>query len=427
MNDFRALERVAVAAIVVVFAMGCAPSAPSTSPTSRPTQVATSSIGPSPLASSVPSTTGTPSTTTGWQPIPDQISISNVGLRDVVWTGSRFIAIGTDLEHGGGAVLDSSDGLSWQRQASGPEDAAYLVALAAGPRGIVAIGDIDEHRSSWVSDDGLTWTSRADAFVAFDPAADTFVLINDAIATDDGWLAVGAEHPVCMDDCGLPPIRAIVWTSTDGLEWTRVLDQGPFKGGAMSRVTRGGPGYVAVGWAGDHAAVWTSIDGRVWLRVPDTAQFHKPVGSDSEFTVLMFGVEAAGGQLIATGSIGTTSGETSPLAWWSPDGTDWSLVGADRQFGVRLGTFVSMPGGYLVIGVPGDHGCPTGSIWSSHDGTFQELVTASTGSGWPCSPGNPVSTDLNIGGAAASPERLVLVGAAEETEGLPVIWVHELP
>ena len=42
----------------------------------------------------------------------------------------------------------------------------------------------------------------------------------------------------------------------------------------MSSVTVGGPGLVAVGWDTMGAAVWTSVDGITWSRVPhDEAVF----------------------------------------------------------------------------------------------------------------------------------------------------------
>jgi hypothetical protein len=78
---------------------------------------------------------------------------------------------------------------------------------------------------------------------------------------------------------------AAVWTSVDGLTWTRVPHNEAVFGGpsnqSMLDVVVGGPGLIAVGYAHDgvdrDAAVWTSPDGLTWTRVPhDEATFGGP-------------------------------------------------------------------------------------------------------------------------------------------------------
>ncbi len=74
-----------------------------------------------------------------------------------------------------------------------------------------------------------------------------------------------------------------MWTSPDGFTWSRVPDDEAVfstsgtlgdKDEAMLSVTAGGPGLVAVGVdsvddCGWDSAVWTSPDGVAWSRVPD--------------------------------------------------------------------------------------------------------------------------------------------------------------
>ena len=73
---------------------------------------------------------------------------------------------------------------------------------------------------------------------------------------------------------GLVAVGSAVWTSPDGTTWSRVpYNEAVFGGGAgMASVTAGGPGLVAVGAYGSldggDAAVWTSVDGITWSRVP---------------------------------------------------------------------------------------------------------------------------------------------------------------
>jgi hypothetical protein len=73
-----------------------------------------------------------------------------------------------------------------------------------------------------------------------------------------GLVAVGSDDSAGDAD-------GAVWTSPDGLTWTRVVDLAEALGGTggqdMARVVAGGPGLVAVGFdsaAGNlDAAVWT--------------------------------------------------------------------------------------------------------------------------------------------------------------------------
>lgn len=74
-----------------------------------------------------------------------------------------------------------------------------------------------------------------------------------------GLVAVGADYY----PSGLA--ETPVWTSPDGITWTRVPDDETVRG-SMTGVIVGGPGLVAVGAGGK---VWTSVDGITWSRVPN--------------------------------------------------------------------------------------------------------------------------------------------------------------
>ena len=77
------------------------------------------------------------------------------------------------------------------------------------------------------------------------------------------------------DDFQDPGIAAVVWTSIDGITWSRIPHQEPVFGGIgdqeMMSVIAGDPGLVAIGsdWARDEvdAAVWRSPDGVTWSRI----------------------------------------------------------------------------------------------------------------------------------------------------------------
>lgn len=79
----------------------------------------------------------------------------------------------------------------------------------------------------------------------------------DIARTDDGFVAVGADH----DD---GQTSGAVWISSDGLSWSRV-ESPTFSGTVMRAIAAGDPGLVAVGIE----SIWFSPDGTEW-NVVDT-------------------------------------------------------------------------------------------------------------------------------------------------------------
>lgn len=107
---------------------------------------------------------------------------------------------------------------------------------------------------------------------------------------------------------------AAVWTSVDGIIWSRVpYDEAIFGGPidqAMTSVTAAGAGVVAVGFDGVDdfsrngnddeldGAVWTSVDGITWSRVPDDAA---AFGAGPKPVWVMNSIVAGGPGLVAVG------------------------------------------------------------------------------------------------------------------------------
>ncbi len=231
------------------------------------------------------------------------------GLSTVVRGGPGFVAMGGPGPFGLGerAVWTSPDGLSWTQVGDGgfsaeaPGDAT-IELLAVGP-GLVAVATGDGVEPAvWTSPDGVSWTRVAD-----DPAASAYVAMSGLTEGGPGLVAVGAAGG-----------GAAVWTSPDGLSWTRVPENDAvFSDAAMSAVVTGGPGLVAVGHtADDRAAVWTSPDGLTWTRLPDDAV-------DVRRSEPLVTVVEAGGHLVAIGEEGTP--------WYSTDGTSWTVIPHDDE------------------------------------------------------------------------------------------------
>ena len=147
-----------------------------------------------------------------------------------------------------------------------------MFAVASTGSGLVAVGADrsggDADAAIWNSPDGITWSRVPHDEAALGGESDQFV--NDVTVGGPGLVAVGHEGPLFADT------DAAVWTSPDGITWSRAPHDEAVFGGendqSMTSITAGGPGLVAVGRdsSGDDsdAAVWTSADGITWSRVP---------------------------------------------------------------------------------------------------------------------------------------------------------------
>jgi hypothetical protein len=282
-------------------------------------------------------------------------------MSSVTAGGPGLVAVGQDWSRAYGsraAVWTSVDGVKWSRVVHDEAvfgDASVFSVIEGGP-GLVAVGSTEpgDNRSMpfnvdavvWTSVDGLTWSRVPHDETVFGGSDDQHMW--SVTAGGPGLVAVGTDGS-----------DAAVWTSVDGFTWSRVPhDETVFGGGAeqsMFSVTVGGPGLVAVGWDGSDedfdAAVWTSVDGITWFRVPhDETVF----GGDS--TQTMEAVTVGGPGLVAVGRDGPGSDSSPPApsshaaVWTSIDGITWSRVPHDEAvFGGGAG--YSM--GSVTVGGPG--------------------------------------------------------------------------
>jgi hypothetical protein len=426
-------SRLAQTGFIVLFVVGCsstttpAPSAAnptSTSPgptaaVTSGTSAATPSSSPSPSGEPTSGTSGT-----GWQRAADQPGLTDVQLAQVVWTGQRFLAAGT-LFDGSAGILDSTDGQTWHKQAPFGQQSS-VVQLISSPNGVLAVGAFGANARSWSSKDGLSWTA-APFTAGLRPAKDRMLRMNGAVRTPTGWLAVGEEDTPCSVGCEENPrlwVRAVVWTSKDGLSWSQEPASTALTHAAMTDIVPGGPGYVAVGGAPDrptvfdgsaHAVVWTSADGRRWARVPDVPLFHAPTGTDQTFGTWMAAVAPGSGGLVAVGTVGTQAGTGSALAWWSADGRTWSRGTSTTFLDGQLLSVAAVPGGFLAAGPSGPDSC-LGGTWSSKDGTS-----------WTCVATDPGFTDFAASAAAGSATIDVVVGVAASVAPDSIVWTRALP
>ena len=278
-----------------------------------------------------------------WSRVPqDETVFGGSSMRSVTAWGSGLVAVGSEFglfddvpdlaeDEGDAVVWTSVDGITWSKVPHDEEvfGAAFMNSVIVGGPGLVAVGGTDWHRTNgdavvWTSVDGVTWSRVAhDETIFGGPKSQTMY---DVVVGGPGLVAVGREGDDHGWDNSLDNAAA-VWTSVDGITWTRVPHDetvfgtggnprtGTSPGPVMLSVTAGGPGLVAVG----RKAAWTSPDGVTWT----------PIADDVTARSFMTGVTARGPGLVAVGL-----GSSGVTAWTSVDGTTWSQApGDDAVFG----------------------------------------------------------------------------------------------
>lgn len=317
---------------------------PGSASSARPTQTPPPVLSPTPSISPAASPSRAPAKAPAagpWRPVPDQKAVAKEQFLDVVWTGERFVAAGW------GAFLDSVDGITWHRRAK-----SGAVAVAAGPGGVVAVGGL----SSWQSKDGVKWASSAHGLPARHPDATS---VADVVATVDGWLAVGVESEMpCASYCS--PIRAIAWTSRDGLKWSRVPHQQSLAKAEFATVARAGDLFIAGGSKGRRGVLWRSPDGVTWSRIAG-ATFASASGRD--FMTSVTGVAARENVIVAVGMDGSQESSRARAWWVSGDGA-WASAKVEQPRRGQILSVTTTPDGFLAVG-PSDGGGCRGGIWES--------------------------------------------------------------
>jgi hypothetical protein len=413
------------------------------STTVQPTVTTVPPTTVAPFATTVPPVV--PATPMTWDRVDDRVAfggdggqtMTDIAVRDGVAVAVGFDDADRDLD---AAVWYTIDGVTWNRvphdeTVFGGDGHQRMNAVVALTSGFLAVGsegdDKDPLRSNyppsdsaatraavWRSDDGIGWTRVPDDDAFSDP--DSGLVMNDVAFDGSGLVAVGgafkqvetfATHrwDVWESEVPAPPsdvdidVDAAVWTSADGIAWSRVTAGDEASGGDtirqhMNAVVAAGPGFVAVGQEGfdylgvdewtpiegnntdgrDHvaenvAAVWTSPDGETWTRVVDEAALAHGGGAVTGWA-LMFDVVTSRSGLIAVGYDMWVQGSgvspewfESAAVWLSPDGLSWRRSGQEAFDNPPMRAVTATEGGGLVAG-GGLVGWIEARIWSSHDG-----------------------------------------------------------
>ena len=219
----------------------------------------------------------------------------------------------TPLGDRDGRIWTSRDGTTWSvaAVAAGGAGDQRLTSVAGGPLGFVAAGSDGSLPAVWSSPDGMSWTRRPGPFHASQQIQSVAIGGRGAVAV--GTITTSGD------------VDGMAWFSVDGSEWRTVpLGQAGFTGAgdqAVHAVTAAGGGFVAVGddASGERtvAVSWTSADGIAWRRQPASADMAEYPTADSTS-----GVSAR--SVAGTGPVIAVGGGYSLQVWTSQAGQSWT-------------------------------------------------------------------------------------------------------
>lgn len=233
---------------------------------------------------------------------------------------------------------------------------------------LIAVGAAGRFRDSdaavWRSTDGVTWEQVSDRGLRApgDQVAWAVTFSEDLI------VAAGSDKSGGEFD-------GVVWTSRNGVKWTRVRGSEELGGEGdqlISRVAYGERRFVAVGserldgeWS---AAAWVSADGKKWTQAPpDDAELGGPGMQE------MRGVAVADEQIVAVGS-DESSGTSDAAVWVSGNGLRWNRLRQNREVFGRNGeqvmtSVLAGEDGFVSVGWDTIAGSKDAAAWTSARGT----------------------------------------------------------
>ncbi len=329
-----------------------------------------------------------------------------------------------------------------------PDGASWIESIAAGPHGLVAVGQSPTGSAAWFSVDGLAWR-RAVPPRSWNTHGQFgwFPTLRDVVATDDGFVVVGIEHDGPTRNGGN---TGSVWTSPDGLIWRRsARDVGPY---LTDVIEHQGALYAVSGGVHKKAspAIWRSVEGQQWEQVytaPEDAGI-EVIASDG--TVIVAGdsftmLSSTDGQTwepaaidpirrggdddvydaaaFEDGFVMVGQRERDAAAWLSKDGRSWETVPetiATRGYNTYFSAVTPTPDSGLIAAANND--LYDAFIYRSTDGRAWERLSERTDLDYDYG-------DSALAGAASTDERAFVVGFdRDQARGVSAgVWTSPAP
>ena len=304
------------------------------------------------------------------------------------------------------SVTHGGDGwLAIGRASAAPSAQAHVSAVPPTSRPVVL-----------TSATGTSWTPAS----ARSPLAAEGNVLAQAAAGPAGYVVVGSARTGGTAAGGAAAPAA--WYSTNLSTWARVAlpvqgSYGPAGGSQALAVTAAGPGFVAVGSAGNTPVAWTSRGGSAWnfTAVP------LPAGAAG---ATLTQVAAQGARTVAAGYVWWAGSAPVPFTAVSADGgRTWRDARLPVPNAPAVVTALTAAAhGFVAVGHTAPPGRPVMLAWWSSDGlSWQDGVPAGGVKGNEEASGGSLVTQINTltAGNGTLTGAGFAVGAAAEH---PVLW-----
>lgn len=198
-----------------------------------------------------------------------------------------------------------------------------------------------------------------------------------------GWVVFQNKMWIVGGDSNQCHYQPNVWTSTDGVRWTKVADNVPWGNRVLHYTVvfnnqiwvMGGQTLTldtCPGYTGNETYfndVWESSDGITWAKAPQIGPRWAPRGMIAGSVVFNGRIWILGG-----GEYGTDVAYND--VWSSPDGVHWEQVLENAPWEPRVYHSVAVYGGrmWVVAGHQPNGGSNLAGVWSSADGVHWERV-----------------------------------------------------
>lgn len=200
----------------------------------------------------------------------------------------------------------------------------------------------------WVSSDGKQW-DVAKEHAAWQPRKDHHVIVFD----NKLWLFGGATN--VNKDLEPEGFLNDIWSSEDGVQWTRVRDSAPWPARKYQHVVVYKDQLWMLGGNGS-SDVWRSRDGENWLPVLAEA----PWKTRNDFGVMVYE-----NLLFVYGGRGGMPARDYNDVWFSFDGKTWHLQTEHAPWVEQTGTYSTVFQNKLWLYSGKHKGYPyTGDIWT---------------------------------------------------------------
>ena len=259
----------------------------------------------------------------------------------------------------------------------------FLTEVAFGDSTFVIVGWEETRDGDAVvvtSADGTDWTRISDPEALGGEDTQQMLAVTYG---DDQFVAVGWDEGIRS---------GVVWTSSDGSSWQRLADEQPFETTLLTAVAYGPNGFVAAGRVDIDASigVWHSPDAQSWTQVAAFDPGDLPIVNDIASGPM--GYVAVGLYEIRDG---VGEGEAAPAIWFSPDGIEWNSVALE-------GPSADWDGQQFISGVAYSevHGFRTAGdpLWASVDGETWVRSPLGSGFGWAIAFSEDGQLALAVGG-----------------------------